>query len=774
MIHGRITPSADTIVAGRTSGMALLGIYFEASLYLLVLLAILSLVSTGRLDAFPSLAAPAALLWNGWRRWRGHGPEISHRVATICVLVYFAFAPLDYFTFSRAHAAGAPNASLYAALLAALHLLLFTILMRLYSASTRRDHLFVAVLAFAAMLASAVLTVGTAFLAFFLAFMLVAIATFLSLELLRAAEGAVSPRLDSASGAGRRVARALSVMSLVMTVGAIVLGAAIFFVLPRFTGGYFSGYSTRPSLMTGFNENVELGQIGEIQKSSAVVMRVKIEGDPGRFATVHWRGIALTAFDGWRWSNRSGPRQVIPPTPDGWFLLSPRRPYADPSRQIHEGSGRPLHYEILLEPVASDALFFASDAISVRGRFASGSGLVDGTRRDYLLMDSTRSVFNPYPKYTELSYEANSIPPQHRAEDLRTAGTEYTPEIVPRYLQLPSLDARISTLALQATSTAVNPYDKAVALEKYLRTHYTYSLEFTALPVNDPLATFLFVRRAGHCEYFASAMTVMLRSLGIPARYINGFQTGEYNDVGGDFIVRASDAHSWVEAYFPRYGWVEFDPTPAGGAKEPPLFAAFAKYWDWFQLQWGDWVVNYDFLHQIALAQGVQHSSREWIVTARQRFNHFYDGLHNAMLARMQSSRATASVSAWAWVRMAALMAAIFAVLMLLLHGEKFAVRFVAFWKLHFHSAGSLTPQLASLQYQEMLRLLERRGIRKTAATTAFEFAAGIRQPDLASPVGRLTEIYQAARFGGADVNPQSAAVVLSEIRQRLRTIGRN
>ena len=769
-------PSATSIEAGaasRPSRMPLLVTYFEASLYLLVLLSVLALVSTGRLDAFTTLAAPAALLWKGWRRWRGHGPEISHRVATVCAIAYFAFAPLDYFTFSHAHAEGAPNPALYAALLAAIHLLLFTILVRLYSASTRRDHLFVAVLAFAAMLASAVLTVGMEFLAFFLAFMVVAISTFLSLELLRAAEGAITPPLDSAHGGARRIARALSFTSLAMTVGAIVLGAAIFFVLPRFTGGYFSGYSTRPSLMTGFNENVELGQIGEIQKSSAVVMRVKIEGDPGRFATVHWRGIALTTFDGWRWSNRAGPRQVIAPTPDGWFLLSPRRPYADPSRRIREESERSLHYEILLEPVASDALFFASEAISVRGRFASGSGLVDGTRRDYLLMDSTRSVFNPYPKYTELSYEANSIPPEHRAEDLRTAGTEYPPEIESHYLQLPSLDARIPTLALQATSTAANPYDKAVALEKYLRTHYTYSLEFTALPVNDPLATFLFVRRAGHCEYFASAMTVMLRSLGIPARYINGFQTGEYNDVGGDFIVRASDAHSWVEAYFPRYGWVEFDPTPASGEKEPPLFAAFAKYWDWFQLQWGDWVVNYDFLHQIALAQGVQHTSHEWILTVRQRFNRLYDGLYNAMLARMRTSHATAAGSTWAWVRMAALIAAIFAMLMLLLHGEKFAVRLAAFWKLHFHSAGSLTPQLASLQYQEMLRLLERRGIRKTAGTTASEFAATIQQPELAMPVGHLTKIYQAARFGGSDVNPQSAAPLLSEIRQRLRTIKR-
>ena len=109
----------------------------------------------------------------------------------------------------------------------------------------------------------------------------------------------------------------------------------------------------------------------------------------------------------------------------------------------------------------------------------------------------------------------------------------------------------------------VRPYDKAVAIERFLRSRYAYTLKLSGKPGDDPLAHFLFETHAGHCEYFASAMTIMLRTLGIPSREVNGFLPGEYNDLAGDYIVRASDAHSWVEVYFPGTGWVTFDPTPA-------------------------------------------------------------------------------------------------------------------------------------------------------------------------------------------------------------------
>jgi len=132
-------------------------------------------------------------------------------------------------------------------------------------------------------------------------------------------------------------------------------------------------------------------------------------------------------------------------------------------------------------------------------------------------------------------------------------------------LQLPpKLDPRIPQLAQKITAAAENPYDKSVVLESYLRRNFGYTLNLAGKPGADPLPQFLFVTKAGHCEYFASAMAVMLRTLGIPSREVNGFLPGEFNDVAGDYIVRGSDAHSWVEAYFPGSGWINVRPNAGG------------------------------------------------------------------------------------------------------------------------------------------------------------------------------------------------------------------
>src|ERR1700740_999853 len=138
--------------------------YFEVSLYLLVSTGVIAIVSTGKLEWSSLVIPPVALAYKGIRLWRGRGPELSHRVATWLVLAYFLVFPADLWFFSRNLAEGAPNPTLYAALLSAIHLLLFAILVRLFSARTSRDYAFLAVLAVASMLASAILTVETGFL----------------------------------------------------------------------------------------------------------------------------------------------------------------------------------------------------------------------------------------------------------------------------------------------------------------------------------------------------------------------------------------------------------------------------------------------------------------------------------------------------------------------------------------------------------------------------------------------------------------------------------
>ena len=176
--------------------------HFEISLYFLLLTGVLTLVSTGKLDLVSILLLPAALLFKGYRWWRGKGPEISNRVATWITIAYFIFFPIDLWVVSRILARDAQNPGLYAALLATIHLMLFAIIVRLYSASTTRDYLFLTMMAFASMLASAILTVDTVFLVFFFVFLALAVSTFVGLEMWRSAQGAVTPPIESGTQRG--------------------------------------------------------------------------------------------------------------------------------------------------------------------------------------------------------------------------------------------------------------------------------------------------------------------------------------------------------------------------------------------------------------------------------------------------------------------------------------------------------------------------------------------------------------------------------------------
>src|SRR5579864_2632944 len=318
--------------------------YFETSLFLMLLVSVLSLVSTGKLDLVTIGIAPAALLFKGYRWWRGRGPEISHRTATFLVVLYFLWFPADLWWVSRTLAAEAQNPALYSALLAAVHLLLYAMIVRLFSASTTRDYLFLALLAFSAMLASAILTVDTTFLFFFLVFLALAISTFIGLEMRRSAEGTVHPRIAPGSTPARRLQTALGTTSAVVAVAALLAGAVIFFIIPRLNAGYLSGFNLQPSLISGFTDDVELGQIGEIKKSSAVVMRIKVEGNPVLARSMHWRGIALTTFDGRRWYTEGHEPVAIGQDFDGWINV-PRAAAADPRYSL------PLAYTVMLEPL---------------------------------------------------------------------------------------------------------------------------------------------------------------------------------------------------------------------------------------------------------------------------------------------------------------------------------------------------------------------------------------------------------------------------------------
>ena len=728
--------------------------YFDVSLFLLVVTGLVAVISTGKLDPISTALPLIALLWKGIRVFRRQAPELSQRTATSLVLAYLLFFPLDLWFLSRSLASDAPNPTLYAGLLAAIHLLIFATLVRLLSARSHRDQLFLAMLAVTCMLASAILTVDTAFLVSLGVFLLISVSTFIGLEIRRSATGAITPPLDPDSPAANRLHRAVALTSLLVAVSALVAGTLIFFMIPRFTTGYLSALSLRPSLMTGFTDNVTLDQIGEIKKNTAVVMRVHVDGEPARAADMHWRGIALTSFDGRRWFKPPSDHIALIPTATGEYFLG--------NAALAPGEFVNLSYSVLMEPIATDAIFVAPRVVELRGFFTPGVERAGSPQRSqFLMIDGTGTLTNPARNEIRMRYEGVSRVPAVPPAKLRAAATDYPDEIRNFYLQLPRIDPRVQRLADEVTARASNPYDKAATIESFLRTGYAYTLDVNMPPGVDPLAYFLLQKRAGHCEYFASAMAVMLRAEGIPSRFVTGFLPGEYNDVGGDYIIRASDAHAWVEVFFPRYGWITFDPTPPGNAMQRGLLARLALYWDWFQYNWNEWVVSYDFGHQAALAQNVQRNSQQLVA----RMKTYYQQKRREVLAYLLALDRQAEKSRYSLPVILGLLL----VVLIALRGRAIGGYVRARWSLRAHRKGTLPPELAALQYREMLKLLERRGWRKSPAQTALEFAAAIPDAQFNLPVGQLTELYQSARFGAHPAKASEMASLLLMLKEMLR-----
>ncbi|MFQ5663500.1 MAG: DUF3488 and DUF4129 domain-containing transglutaminase family protein [Terriglobia bacterium] len=692
--------------------------YFEVSLFLLVTVGFLALASTGKLDIFSTLLAASALVVKALR-YRGHSePELSPRSVKLLTALYFFLYGVDFWL-----SGGWPDGFIRATT----HLVLFIAVVKLFSARTNRDYLWLAVIAFMEILAAATLTVDTTFLVFFFLFLLVGISTFISYEIKRCTETARGASLAAGSRMGRRLERALLLTSLGVALSTLLLATVIFFLVPRFTTGYLSAYSLQPQQLSGFSDEVTLGDIGSIKRNPAVVMRVRApKGSAYQLAGLRWRGIALTQFDGHRWYNPGRTVQVLPRSPPGRFLVG-MKPFRDRAG-LSKLPGQSVHYRVLLEPISTNTLFAAAVPLEIRGRF------------QLLGMDNTGSLLNLRHRYTRVAYEVVSNIGQPSPRLLRGLPADYSAEIRKRYLGLPRLDPRVEELARQLTARKDNPYDKARELERYLRTQFGYTLELPSTPEDDPIANFLFERRAGHCEYFAAAMTVMLRSQGIPVRLVNGFLTGEYNEVGENFIVRARDAHTWVEVFFPRVGWVAFDPTPPDpNALQRTWWTTVQHYADAFDLWWDEWIINYDQLHWERLGRNLRTAAvsawelRRWF---RQQRRALTTSINQAGERLLTSPYAVPAGLA------------LFLTVILALRGRALAEWLRTLWLLQGGGGGALNASEATLIYQRLLRVLARRGYPKPPSLTPQEFAKALSPPELALPVGELTRLYNRARFG--------------------------
>ncbi len=609
-------------------------------------------------------------------------------LVTAAALGYVGFYPVDWLFLSKDF------------MQATVHLVCFLAVTKLLTARSNRDYFYLKVIAFLELLAASILSSNVNFFFFLALFLGFGVASFACSEIRRS-----SMRPAQVVRGGLRLFHwRLTALTLWMAAGILVMTGGMFFLLPRTARAAFQHLSHRYHL-TGFSNEVTLGQIGEIQRQSTTVMHVRFDAG-GPSPNLKWRGAALGEFDGRRWFNRPGSSEVLP-VDQGMLTLARNEQLAR--------SGPRLYYVVYANRAATDALFIAgipeylytSAPVVIRsagGTLRGGFGASDTKR--YRVRAASGDALEPL-----------------LAADRAT------------YLRLPQTDARIQRLAQEVTAGERTETGRARAIESHLRTKFGYTTDLLDQPVGDPLAHFLFERRKGHCEYFASSMAVMLRTLGIPSRMITGFQSGIFNPISGWQLIRASDAHSWVEAYLPDRGWTIFDPTPPSRAQGVSIWMHAMLYVDAAEVFWQDWVLNYDQDRQFILANRMEESRRALSVERFEALRLIWVGW------KSQISRVTRE-HGWAAAGF------IIAPALLLMLGKPVLHWLRARQRVQKVRRGDVVAGDGTLLYMRMLSILRRRGIEKPAWLTPFEFAR-VLSGETAVLVEELTMAYHDLRFGG-------------------------
>ncbi|MDQ3916681.1 MAG: transglutaminaseTgpA domain-containing protein, partial [Actinomycetota bacterium] len=304
----------------------------------------------------------------------------------------------------------------------------------------------------------------------------------------------------------------------------------------------------------GFDDRMDLRVRGDLPDD--LVMRVRAS------APAMWKGIVFGEYDGVSWQGSDE---------DAFDLTGESPPYSYPPELRSLGPRANVTQTYYIEAEQPNVIFAAGqpDTIWYEG----------GITIDTLGAVRTPSTLTAGTVYSVVSTRGSATP-----AELRALPKEPVPDSIQPYLQLPAaLPDRVGALARRITRRAATDFDRVRAIEGYLRRNYEYSLDSPVPPAGrDAVDHFLFDTDVGFCEQFASATAVMLRTMGIPARVVAGYAPGVRNAFSGYFDVRGSDAHSWVEVWFPRYGWYEFDPTfaippaRAGLTNSVPLLRAVA------------------------------------------------------------------------------------------------------------------------------------------------------------------------------------------------------
>lgn len=692
--------------------------FFQFSLLGMIGSAYFAVAGSGHLDLISNVGISLALVVRilflfGLIRF--HLPE---RWVAALTIAYFGFYPFDFRYISDGF------------LGATVHLVIFVAVMRVLSAHGDRQYFQTAIISLLLLLAAALLSIQLNFFVFLGLYLLFAIGTLTSSEIRRSARRAGQ---IARAPVGRRVAPRLGVLTGAVALGVLLLTGGLFFLLPRTAHAALRHLASSGYFLPGFSNEVTLGQIGEIKTNRQIVMHVQFPHLQHQFHT-KWRGAALAEFDGRKWFNADTAGRPLPVRSGGTVLLA-----SDDQRRRQDGLR--LQYRVDLNPLDSDALFFAG---TPEVATIPGSVLLRTSTGGYRIGMTTSAGF----RYDAVAFFEEDKP----LTDSPDEGSSIPPEGVGAYLTLPQIDHRIRPLAAQVTAGLFGADAKARALERHLRTQYRYTLQLPERVVADPVAYFLFERRKGHCEYFASAMAVMLRTLGIPSRMVTGFQSGEYNPVSERYIVRASDAHSWVEAYIPQRGWVTYDPTPPDpSSRSMSLIRRLGFYFDAAETFWQDWVLSYDLGRQLFLADRMEQSSRRFRMD-------WFDAMRESASRWNQRAGYVARKYAVPVVGGALLLTALIWIAPGLWRRLRLKRRLERLMR------GEAPASEGALLYAQFLDLMKRRGHTKPSWFTPAEFVRTLSGSADAPLAERFTAAYQELRFGGK----LEAAPRLSELLEQM------
>lgn len=718
---------------------------FQILSYLAVLCGFISLIASGTVSIL-IIALFIFVIILAWfiegSRW-----QISERLGTVFIVLAI---PIFYFGW-RMRLFGFENVeSLVTGILSRLILSLSAI--KLLQKKSDRDWIFLYLMSFFEVLLAAGMSISVLYLASFLLYILITVCAIIVFEIKKTSKS-VQTKTDfnkskiSESNFSNLRANMfqLHLNAVAIVVLTIVLALPLFFLLPRVGGAGIGGSPNSISTSTGFSNTVRLGEIGKIQQNDQVVMRVRVEKNANNLNNIRWRGVALDKFENNTWHKS---RTLTERFDKGG------RDYVQVNYAISKNNL--IEQIIYLEPIDTSVLFALSRAVLVQGNFPG------------LFKDSDDGLSFPNNNSERISYRVFSDVTIPNTQNLRKDNNLYSSEFQ-RYLQLPGkLDARISNLAKRVTENSNNRFDKAKSLESYLQNNFGYTLKLKA-GGEEPLAEFLFDYREGHCEYFATAMAVMLRTQGIATRVVNGFQRGEYNETADVFVVKQRNAHSWVEVYFPGENvWIPFDPTPFAGQNlesntSTGLVGQFNNYIEALETFWIQYFVAYDNQEQRSLFRSVkngfaayQYQASSWLSGKQKELIEWWKDVRGD-----KGFETSAMAIAYG---VAYLIAAVSGVILLIWLYRKISK--LTIWQNIFAWMKRKNEATIIEFYERMQKVLASKGFKRESHQTPLEFAFALNMPEAV----RITEKYNRVRFGEKNLSNDEA----KEIENWLNQIEKN